>query len=485
MTSRAGANSAWPLALSGCLLLAACASSPDAGREGGPEYRYRLGFEGDDAGGASIRVAVVLPPGAPTAWRVEPPPLPLDVEVTTTRGLLRTRTADDGSLELPEGTTRLEYALPLGSASSDLRTGVLGRVAGEDGRARPAALICGEGYLLRPRAPDRRSRVVLETDGSEQLPWPAAEEGPRRLPVEALFDPGFHAFGARRLTATLSDGAEVEAALVGEVRASDDDLVAWLTQAGEEVLTVRPTFPVRRLLVGLAPVGGEDSASPFGMTLWSDPQSLGLYVGAEATTRALRADWIAVHEMMHLCHPRVVPAKDEPVVWVTEGLATYFALVARLRSGRLAEPDAWGELTDGVLAARGMVDGRTLEALCRVMHREHCYRAVYWGGALVWLDLDVAIREASGGEGALDDAVARLRDGGVPVTLALLLREADRVAGRPVARAVLDRHLRGPALASSEPLLARLGIRPADRWTAELDDAAPEAKARRALGMTR
>lgn len=488
MTRRAGATCAWPCALAGSLLLVACVAGPDEGdtalEGGGPEYRYRLRFEADDDGGASIHVAVGVPPGAPLGWRVEPPPAPLEVQVTTSHGTALARTEDDGSLELPEGTTRLEYAFPLGPASSDLRTGVLGRIS-EDGRARPAALVAGEGYLLRPRVPERAARVVVETDGSEQLPWPAAEEGPRRLPARALVDPGFHAFGARRLTATLADGAELELALVGELRVSDDVLTGWLAQAGREVLTVRPTFPARRLLVGLAPVGGVDVASPFGMTLWSEPPSLGLYVGAEATERAFAGDWVAVHEMMHLVHPHVVAAEDEPTVWVTEGLATYLSILGRLRSGRVDGPSGWGELTDGVVAGRDAVRGRTLEELCRVMHREHCYVAVYWGGALVWLDLDLAIRAASDGKAALDDAVARLKDEGRSVTIGQLLAEADRAAGRPVARAVVDRHLKGPALGASEALLARLGIRPAGRWKAALDDRAPEAKARRALGMTR
>jgi hypothetical protein len=466
------------------LLLAACVAAPDAGQGGGPEYRYRLRFEAEDGGGASIHVAIGVPPGAPLGWRVEPPPAPLEVEVTTTRGTARARTEDDGSLDLPEGTTRLEYAYPLGPASSDLRTGVLGRIS-QEGRARPAALVAGEGYLLRPRLPEKAARVVLEADGTEQLPWPAAAEGPRRLPARALVDPGFHAFGARRLTTTLPDGAELEVALVGELAASDDVLTGWLAQAGREVLTVRPTFPTRRLLVGLAPVGGVDEASPFGMTLWSEPPSLGLYVGAEATAKAFAGDWVAVHEMMHLVHPHVVPAQDEPTVWVTEGLATYLSILGRLRSGRVDGPTAWGELTDGVVGGRGSVRGRTLEELCRVMHREHCYLAVYWGGALLFLDLDVAIRAASAGEGALEDAVARLRDEGRSVTVAQLLAEADRVAGAPVARAVADRHLKGPALGTSEALLARLGIRPAARWRAALDDQAPEAKVRQALGMTR
>lgn len=485
MTRRAGAR-AWPRAGSraaiGSLLLAACAAPPG---DGGPEYRYRLRFEAEDGGGASIHVAVGVPPGAPLGWRVEPPPAPLEVEVTTTRGTVRSRTEEDGSLELPEGTTRLAYAFPLGPASSDLRTGVLGRISGEDGRARPAALVAGEGYLLRPRLPEKAARLVLETDGTEQLPWPAADEGPRHLPVRALVDPGFHAFNARRLVTTLPDGAELEVALVGELRVADELLTGWLAQAAREVLTVRPTFPTRRLLVGLAPVGGVDVASPFGMTLFSEPPSLGLYVGAEADERAFRDDWIAVHEMMHLVHPPLVSAADEPTVWAIEGLATYFAILGRLRSGRLDGPSAWGELTDGVVAGRPAVQGRPLEELCRVMHRERCYLAVYWGGALVWLDLDLAIRAASEGKGALDDAVARLRDEGRSVTIARLLAEADRVAGAPVARAVVDRHLEGPALGTSEALLTRLGIRPAARWRAAFDDRAPEAKARQALGMTR
>lgn len=475
---------AWPWALAGSLLLAACAAPGEALEGGGPEYRYQLRFAPDDGGGASIHVAVRVPPGAPLGWRVEPPPAPLEVEVTTTHGTARSRTEDDGSLELPEGTTRLEYAFPLGPGSSDLRTGVLGRVA-EEGRARPAALVAGEGYLLRPRLPEKAAQVVFETDGTEQLPWAAPEDGPRRLPARALVDPGFHAFGARRLTTTLADGAVLEVALVGELRVSDDVLTGWLAQAAREVMTVRPTFPSRRLLVGLAPVGGVDVASPFGMTLWSEPPSLGLYVGAEASDRAFADDWVAVHEMMHLVHPHVVAAADEPTVWITEGLATYLSILGRLRSGRVDPVTAWGELTDGVAGGREAVRGRTLEELCRVMHREHCYFAVYWGGALAWLDVDLALRAASGGEGALDDAVARLRDEGRSVTLGQLLAEADRVAGRPVARSVIDRHLTGPALGTSDALLGRLGIRSGGRWKAALDDQAPDAKARRALGLTR
>ncbi|RMG09519.1 MAG: hypothetical protein D6731_19370 [Planctomycetota bacterium] len=357
---------------------------------------------------------------------------------------------EGGSLVLPPDTRQLRYRYSLEEArrrfGPRLETG-----AGGDG----VWALNGAAYLLRPLGLAADAPVRTRFGPSALVPWTLDGEGYARVRARDLIDPGFHGFGVRSRQIPLGGGV-VETVLLPGARRVDDDAVArWLAQAGQELISLCDRLPAARVVVFVQPVPGVAEASPFGMVLRSRPPSVGIYLGGEADEAALARDWVAVHEFLHLALPRLRPDPD----WLSEGLATYYQEVARLRSGRidartLAEHFAWG-----VRQGRRESDGRSLEECSRSMHRLRCYRAVYWGGALFSFDLDLALRERTHGARGLEDALAALRNRNFEATPGAFARAVDSLAGEALFASVAARHVEGPAFASSEPLLALLGVR--------------------------
>jgi hypothetical protein len=215
---------------------------------------------------------------------------------------------------------------------------------------------------------------------------------------------------------------------------------------------------------------------PFGTVQWSTPQSVALLVRDNATPPEMREDWVAVHELMHLTHPCFTPHTP----WLSEGLATYYQMVARMRSGRRPRGRMWGRFRASARRGRREAGERSLSDLSEHLGETHAYRAVYWGGALLVLDLDVRIREASDGARSVDDALRALLVRGETASVDAFAAAVDAAAGRPVYAACARRHLDGPALRSGESLFERLGVVGAGD-AARLTDA-PLAEIRRRIG---
>ena len=494
--SRCAARRPTPWVHLGCVAAAGalglgCAASLGAGPPRATSLRlaYAVRWLPDgppDAPGAALEVALDVTGDVPPGWLFARPPAPwleLGVSVTDAAGRVHARTPDgDGRLRVLPDARRLAWRYPLARAAG---RGDLVRGHGADA----AWVVGGAAYLLRPEAVPLGTRVALAVEGGPRaLPWP--DDALHDLPARAVIDPGFHVFGARAREVEVG-GARLRLARVGAPHAAGDAAVeVWLAQAAREVLTVRPRgagFPVREALVVAATLPGSRDASPFGQVLWSDPPSVGLYLGGEADAEALRRDWVAVHELCHLAHP---PFEDEGRLWLAEGLATYLSLLARARSGRWTPAEAWGELAWGVRAGQAQArPGDTLRGLAREVHARRAYRAVYWGATVACLALDLAVRRsapAARGERGLERAVAdlhaRARAAGRDARVEDLVAALDAQAGTPFAAALLARHLDGPLLAEAPALLAGLGV--LDRGRGEevdLDDGAPEAGLRRAL----
>jgi predicted metalloprotease with PDZ domain len=203
--------------------------------------------------------------------------------------------------------------------------------------------------------------------------------------------------------------------------------------------------------VRLAAVPGREDPVPFGMVLWSTPPSISLLVGQDAGPASFTRDWVAVHELLHLAHPPILPR----VAWLSEGLATYYTELARARSGRQSPERAWTELLAGFARARRAVGSRTMED---VVTRGDSYLGTYWTGALVALHLDVELRRVTGNARGLDAVLERLAESGPVATFEDFGVAVDAIAGRPLFQEVVSRHLSQPALAELEPLLEALGV---------------------------
>lgn len=108
------------------------------------------------------------------------------------------------------------------------------------------------------------------------------------------------------------------------------------------------------------------------------------------------------------------PMKGD-LLWVYEGLTSYLAWVLSMRSG-LVSPDWWHDDLAGVAALMDNRAGRAWRPLedtaigAQLLHRsstewQSWRRAAdyYPEGVLLWLDVDVTIRQRSGGAKSLDD----------------------------------------------------------------------------------
>lgn len=409
----------------------------------------------------ALRYAVVYYPGAAT----------IDVEVMSegslegawrfkrAAGVVTTVRADqsgsdekidvkDGEFVAPPGTERLRWTYDLKLATDDFGHSFQSG-AGTGG----SWVLRGEAYLARPADLPSSRRVELAFEGGDPLlPWELDADGKVRGEGRDLWSAGFHTFGGRRHRIEHGEHTLEVAILDTAFAVSDERLVAWLDQATRELLTVGQPLPFARAAVTVVPVPG-DGGIPFGQVQWSHAPTVAIYVGVSTSAAKLRADWVAIHEFLHMIHPRMKGRQR----WFTEGVATYYQEIARVRSGRIREEEAWEHLRGGVGAGRGEAGGRTLRELSGSMHQTHAYRAVYWGGALFALELDVEIRRTSGGERSLDTVLAALREED-SVTTERFGEEVDEQAGQPIYARLSQSHLDEPAFAGAEKLLQRLGI---------------------------
>ncbi|QSQ24677.1 hypothetical protein JY651_06930 [Pyxidicoccus parkwayensis] len=396
----------------------------------------------------ALDVEVVLVHGAPREFLFSEPGGVDTVQVWSDDGDVRSLRVVNGAVSLPAGTRFLRYRYAIDALIREHGPDFFGGIG--DGDARHVA---GREYLIRPRVVSPSLRVELYVEGVDALlPWTPGEGGLYRLRGEDLVDSGFHGFGGRRCKVQLPD-AVLEVGILGTfTHLSDADVCAWLHQAGEEVRTVRRAFPYPRISVRVIPVSARRGSSLFGMVQWSSPPSISILVGRDTEASAFARDWVAVHEMLHLAHPVILPR----VPWLSEGLATYLTEIARARSGRQSAERAWEELVDGFTRGRARAGERTME---EVVAGSPTSLGIYWTGALFALHLDVELRRVTGNKRGLDDVLELLAERGPSSTFGAFGAAVDSVAGQPLFDSLLERHLRRRSFAEMEGLLEALGVR--------------------------
>ncbi|WP_342374933.1 hypothetical protein NVS55_26895 [Myxococcus stipitatus] len=396
----------------------------------------------------ALDVEVVLVRGTPRVFRFTSPGGVASVSAYREDGEhFEVPVTEEGRVALPSDIRFLRYRYALESRTRSRRQGLFAGMGEGD-----AWHVAGRAYLIRPHQTPPDLRVELAVEGADALlPWQPDEAGLYRLRAEDLVDSGFHGFGGRRCQVVVPD-AVLDVAVLGRFRQLDDNQVCgWLKQAAEEVLTVRRAFPYPRITVRVIPVPGHAGPSLFGMVLWSSPPSISVLVGQDASAASFERDWVALHEMLHLAHPAFLPR----VPWLSEGLATYYTEVARVRSGRQSAERGWEELVDGFARGRRVAGARTME---EVVSGNGFSPGTYWTGALLALHLDVEIRRATGNRRHLEDVLELLAERGPSSTLGAFGVAVDAIAGRPLFDALLARHLKRAAFVEQEGLLQALGV---------------------------
>src|SRR5277367_6057118 len=215
-----------------------------------------------------------------------------------------------------------------------------------------------------------------------------------------------------------------------------------------------------------AGVGGGRTTSDGGLAIQ-------VRVGREATTESLAADWVLVHEMVHLALPEVGRAHD----WLAEGLATYVEGVARAQSGNRPIADVWAE------DRRSMPMGLPREGEGG-MDQTSTWGRTYWGGALFCLQAEVAIREQTGNRVGLQTALRAIlqQTGGYAFERDIeeVFRIGDAATGTHVLHDLYEKTRVAAQAPDIDLLWSRLGV-PPDPKTQPFDEHAPLAAIRIAI----
>jgi hypothetical protein len=177
----------------------------------------------------------------------------------------------------------------------------------------------------------------------------------------------------------------------GELRLTQIEMLPWIERSAKTVSLYYGRFPVEDLRLLVLPVEGR--GVPYGQT-WGDPAAIRIRVGSQAEETALVADWVMVHEMVHLAFPRLRHRHN----WLAEGLAVYVESIARIQSGDLTEEFVWREFHERM--PRGLPqDGD------QGLDNTPTWGRTYWGGAIFCLLADIEIRKRTGNARGLQQAL--------------------------------------------------------------------------------
>jgi hypothetical protein len=245
----------------------------------------------------------------------------------------------------------------------------------------------------------------------------------------------------------------------------------WIDRSAHIVADYYNQFPAPLVVIRLR--GMDGSGINGGRTTNDSGLMIQMRVGRETTRDQLAADWVLVHEMVHLALPEVGRTHD----WLAEGLATYVEGVARAQYGNRAIADVWAE--DRNSMPKGLP--RAGEG---GMDQSPSWARTYWGGALYCLQADVAIREQTANRVGLQTALrAILKETGgygFDGNIGEVLRIGDSATGTHVMYGLYQKLRATPQSPDLALLWTLLGV-PPDPLTQPFDDRAPLAAIRIAI----
>jgi hypothetical protein len=248
-------------------------------------------------------------------------------------------------------------------------------------------------------------------------------------------------------------------------------LRTWIERSANIVADYYARFPAPLVTLRIGEMPGDGVGG--GRTTNDEGLVIRVNVGRAATAERLAADWVLVHEMIHLALPETGRRHN----WLAEGLAVYVEGVARAQAGNRAVSDVWAE------------DRRSMPmGLPRAgeggMDQTPTWARTYWGGALFCLQADVRIREQTRNSAGLQTALrAILRQTGGYATerdIDDVLRIGDQATGTRVLTDLYRRDKSSAQMIDLDSLWRELGV-PEDPATQSFDDKAPLAAIRIAI----
>ena len=248
-------------------------------------------------------------------------------------------------------------------------------------------------------------------------------------------------------------------------------LLDWVAYSADTVAHYYGRFPVDQLRIKVQVTGGH--AVRFGQAFGGNSPAVRVVVGENVTARALRRDWIMVHEMVHLA------MADVPVAnrWWLEGLATYVESVARAQRGHLSEEFVWNGFYHRMPQGLPQSGDRGLD-------RTPTWGRTYWGGAMFCLLADVEIRRLTGNRMSLQDALRGVLEEGYSMqtsaTPMQIFEAGDRATGVSVLVPMYRQMKDSPFPVDLDQLWLKLGVA-FENDAIVYDEDAPLAYIRKAL----
>ena len=287
-------------------------------------------------------------------------------------------------------------------------------------------------------------------------------------PGDRMPDATFNRQSPHRLP--VSGGELIIAFAPGELSLSREQTLAWIASSAHAVSLYYGRFPAARTRLLVVPRSGQ-GVGP-GKAWGHAGATLRIAIGARATPESLVADWVLVHEMVHLALPAIADRHN----WLHEGLASYVEAIARAQAGQIDVKQVWADLVAGL--PKGLPEPGD-----RGLDNTPTWGRTYWGGALFCLLADLDIRRQTNNRFGLQHALrAMLAAGNMETASALapLLALGDRAVDVPVLSTLYQRMKDDPAPVDLDALWRRLGVRLAAGGVV-FDEHAPEAAIRRAI----
>ncbi|MFI5298526.1 MAG: hypothetical protein ACHREM_10550 [Polyangiales bacterium] len=286
----------------------------------------------------------------------------------------------------------------------------------------------------------------------------------------------FTVFGAMSLDLLTIGAAHVVVARPPRSDATDEERThaserAWIKRSANVTAEYLGQFPIDALALVLPPGGlsGHPRDGAFGWTMGNGGAAIAIEAPKDESDANLAADWVVVHEMMHLGFPSL---GDEDR-WLREGLATYTSELARAQFGSFPIEKFWAEMLE-------MLPYSLPNATCD----ENPYVPMYWRGARFAFLADLEIRKRTKGEKSLRDALAAVVAAGGNVSVRWPAKRAFEIGDAATGTTVLQESYAtwsaGDVATDLPALFARLGVG-GDPKHVSFDDTAPDAATRRAL----
>lgn len=263
-------------------------------------------------------------------------------------------------------------------------------------------------------------------------------------------------------------GGSIELQFTPDFNAAQRDQArAWVQRSADAVARYFGRFPVPE--VELLLQGSDGTGIGSGVTFAEPSLLVRVRLGRDTTAAQYRADWVLVHEMVHLALPRVPTAQR----WLHEGAATYIEAVARARAGLVEPADVWKGWVRQMPVGQPRGGDRGLD-------HTPTWARTYWGGAMFFLQADVRLRRRGTPERGLQQALQGVLAAGgdyrVVWDAPRIFATADAALGQTTLSEMYARMKDQPAPADLEALWRQLGVD-----GAALRDDAPLAAVRRAI----